>query len=491
MKKILYSLLLVAVFASSCKKDYLDTQPTDSASEQDVFATSANAWAALNGIHRLLYIQYFSSQDQGGQGSMMIYWDMLGEDLVMTSAGNGWYNGTYQWLAHRTVTSGMTKYSYFFYYKIISNANMIINNIDAATFAEADKKAIKGQALAYRAWAYFNLVQMYGKRYDAAGNNTQLGVPLSLDNSVEGKPRSTVEEVYTQINKDLDDAITSLTGYTRANKSHINVNVAKGFKARVALTQGKWALAAQLAAEARTGMTLMTNAEYTAGFNSYTNQEWMWGNKHQEDQTTYFYGFFAYMSANFNSTNIRTNPKAINSLLYNQFPSTDVRTQLFDPTGANTAFPIPPGGVRKPYQNRKFIAPLAGSGISVGDVPYMRVAEMYLIEAEANARLNQNAAAQTALFTLVNRRDPSYAQSTSTGEALIGEVLAHRRIELWGEGFRFFDLKRLNMSLDRSGSNHTSALARVLTIPAGDKQWEFLIPQDEINANPQIVQNPL
>lgn len=494
MKKIFFSLLALAVFCSSCEKDYLDTKPTDSVPEEDVFSASHSAWNALNGIHRLFYVQYFT-QDQGGQGSMMINYDMLGEDLVMTAAGNGWYNSTYQWVTHRTTNASSLKFSYYFYYRVISNANHLINGIDAATFADADKKAIKGEALALRAWAYHNLVQMYGKRYDAAGNNTQLGVALNLTNPKEGLPRSTVEEVYTQINKDLTEAITNLEGYKRstsaAGKAHINSNVAKGIKARVALSQGKWAEAAQLASEARQGFQLMSNAQYLTGFNDNSNPEWMWGNKHQEDQTTYFYGFFAYMSANFNSTNIRGNPKAINSKVYNALTTTDVRSQLWDPTGANTAFPIPPNGTRKAYQNRKFLAPLASSGISVGDVPYMRAAEMYLIEAEAKARLGQDGAAQDALFTLVKNRDASYTKSTNTGAALINEIMMHRRAELWGEGFRFFDLKRLNLPLDRTGANHTQSLAKEMSIPAGDVRWEFLIPQDEMNANKAMVQNPL
>jgi hypothetical protein len=92
----------------------------------------------------------------------------------------------------------------------------------------------------------------------------------------------------------------------------------------------------------------------------------------------------------------------------------------------------------------------------------------------------------------VSKRDRSYIQSTSTGQTLINEILVQRRIELWGEGFRFYDLKRLNQALDRTGSNHSAAVAVTLTVPAGDKMWEFLIPQDEINnSNGVIVQNPL
>jgi hypothetical protein len=128
----------------------------------------------------------------------------------------------------------------------------------------------------------------------------------------------------------------------------------------------------------------------------------------------------------------------------------------------------------------------------MGDVPYMRAAEMYLIEAEARARQGQNLAAQTALFTLVKNRDASYVQSTSTGATLIAEIMWNRRVEFWGEGFRFTDLKRTNQPMSRVGiPNHLAALILVSTIPAGDVQWQFLFPQDEINTNQALVQNPL
>lgn len=490
MKKLLYTLSAAAVLAfTACKKDYLDTMPTDAYPAEDVFASVSNAWNAINGIHRSLYIQY-DNQDQGGQGSMNIINDMLGDDLVMTATGTGWYNTTYQWRMHRNASATLLNYSYFFYYKIISNANMILSHIDAAPGNDADRKNIKGQAFAYRAWAHFNLVQYFAIRYDATKKpNTQAGIPLMTEVTTVGQPRATVEEVYTQINADVDSAIVNLgAGSASPNKSHIDVNVAKGIKARVALTQQDWATAAKYAAEAKAGYTLMSNAAYVAGFNDYSNVEWMWGSHQISEQTTYFYSFFAFMSANFNSSAIRTNPKAINSLLYNQISDTDVRKKVWSPTG--TDVPVPAGGLVRPYINKKFLA--VSSSSSVGDVVNMRAAEMYLIEAEADARQGLDAAAADVLYTLAVNRDPSYVRSTNTGDALLQEILVQRRAELWGEGFRFFDLKRMNQSLDRNGSNHTSTLTNgLMTMPAGDVQWQFLIPQDEINANKAIEQNDL
>lgn len=495
MKKINYKIaslaLVVLLFSSSCKKGFLDTYPTNAVANTEATASTTNGYAALNGIHRIMYVQY-DQQGEAGEGSNNIYRDLLGEDIVYPLAnGSTGLIGFLQWTTHRNVNATDLRYVYRYYYRIISNANVLINGIDGAVGPDADKKIIKGQALAYRAWAHFQLVQLWGRRYVAGTVNSQLGVPLLLDNNLVGQPRATVEEVYTQVNKDLDDALTLLAGYTRtgsAAKSNLNVNVVRGLKARVALVQQNWDAAATNAIAARAGFTLMTNAEYLSGFNNIDNQEWIWGSRQISDHNTFFYSYFAYISANFNSTVIRTQPRAINANLWNAIPATDIRKQVWDLTGATV--PVPPGGARVPYQNKKFLA--ASATLSIGDVPYMRTAEMFLIEAEARARQGgQDAAARTALFNLLINRNPSYVLSTNSGQALIDEIMLNRRVELWGEGFRFLDLKRLNLPMSRAGiPNHLVALISVTTVPAGDSKWEWLFPQDEINANPAIIQNP-
>ena len=229
----------------------------------------------------------------------------------------------------------------------------------------------------------------------------------------------------------------------------------------------------------------MSTTQYLEGFNDASNPEWMWASVIPADQGTFFYSYFAFMSSNFSSNATRTNPRSINSVLYNSISATDIRKQLWSPAGVTP----PASGTRYPYTSVKF--KVKDVSISVGDVPYMRVAEMYLIEAEAKARLGQDAAAASVLFTLVKQRDPSYTLSTNTGESLLGEIMTQRRIELWGEGFRWLDLKRTNSPLNRTGANHNSAIAGVLTIAVGDKRWQWLIPTDELNANLAVVQNPL
>lgn len=496
---------LTILSMSSCKKSFLETGPSDSIQENVAFASLDNVKKALNGTYRLLYTQS-SNQHMDGQGAMMINLDAMGEDYVRTNASSVYHYQSYRWLAHRNASdANVNGFAYSFYYIIISNANMVIAGVDGVEGGEADKNFIKGEALALRAWAHFQLVQLYGKRYDAATvPNIQPGIPIVITAGTEGMPRATVEDVYKQINADLDAAIQLLAGGTaRSNKTHINVNVAKGFKARVALTMQDWAQAARFAREAREGFPLMSNAQYLAGFTDISNPEWIWGVVQTGDQVPTYGSFYSYMSANFNSGPNRQNPKLMNSNLYPLIAATDVRKKLWYngtpedevnfPGVIDPSTMAPATGQVSPkplYMHRKFMVKDVSS--RAGDIPYMRAGEMFLIEAEAEARMGDVQAAQTLQEFALNR-DPSYVPSGNTGDPLVNEILIHRRVELWGEGFRFFDLKRTNAALDRTNSNHKADVANVLSVPAGDNLWQWLIPQTEINSNPSMSdadQNP-
>lgn len=497
MKKYIYSLLVVGgMLFGSCQDEFLDTAPTDEVSADATVSTTSNALSLLNGIHRSLYYRKsFGAQGRSGQGAIYIYMDALGEDQVVHR--EQWFNRVYKWTDGRNTTGSYNVYQWQFYYELIANANILINGIDAADGLPEEKASIKSQALAYRAWCHYQLVQMYGGRYVVGGGNNQLGVPVKLNTTDLNLARASVEEVYTQINTDLDAALAGLNGYSRANKTHFNANVIAGLKARVALTQGNWTVAATMAAQARAGFSLMSQATYADGFrvDSEGNSEFMWASQIIADQTDKWGNFGAYMSRNFSSSAIRGNPRSINSLLYDKISATDVRKGLFDPTGEHLNLPagvsLLGSHARKPYTSQKFIA--VDNGDSRVDVPHMRAAEMYLIEAEALARQGgKDGLAAAALFTLASSRDSDYTLSVNTGAALIEEILVQRRVELWGEGFRFLDLKRLGLALDRTGANHISALAdNNMQIPASDLRWEWLIPQLEIDANSNMVQNPL
>ncbi len=497
MKKALVFFVLplwLLIVLTSCEKDFLEESPTTAVSASSATSTTDNLFLIINGIHRLMYERQ-ESNGRGGYSAMMIQNDALGEDLVMNARANNWWISMASWNDHTSATDSDLRHGWRVMYKVINNANIVIEGADGAEGPEAQRDAALGQALAYRAFAHFFLVQRHAERYRMGGGNDQPGIPLVLIPTTEGLPRSSVEDVYAQVNEDLDRAITLLDGYTRPNTSHINQQVAQGLKARVALVQGNWNVAAEFAVQAREGFSLMTNDEYRSGFNDYSNQEWMWGGYYNEEQGSTFTNFGAWMSRNFSSSNIRGNPKSIFSVLYETIPETDVRSTIFSASGEHENLPagyeISSAHLRFPYTSQKFLS--ISTGDSRGDVPYMRMAEMYLIEAEAKAR--QGAGGAEALLPLAENRDPSYTLSTNTGQTLIDEILLQRRWELWGEGFRFLDLKRLDMALDRTSrdgveTNHKPALLNgLMQVAAGDPRWQWLIPQDEINANPNIEQN--
>lgn len=494
----------------SCDREYLTTDPTDAVSEGTINGTIAKLSTALNGMHRNMYYRQNESQGQNGATGVMMYMEVMGEDLIFPATGPNWYISTLRWLDNANANSTNLFYPYDFYYGQIRMANSIIKNAPAAAGDQVDRERLMGEAYAFRAFSYTMLTQIYAKRFVPGTANSQLGVPIRLDDTYNAIPRSTVDQNYAQINSDLATALTLLTGKTRSNKSHFNVNVVKGLMARVALIQGKYPEAATYAREARQGFALMTNADYKAGFNTYDNKEWMWGYNPIDTSTDYFGNFMAYMSRNYNSSQIRQAPKVVNSLLFNSFPATDVRTQVIDPTGnhldllteINAAGQI----VKKPefaaytlfpYTSQKFLSVNSAGAIdnvtSLGDIPFMRAAEMYLIEAEALAKDNKEPQSKIVFNEFEKNRNPAYAGATTTGQAYIDEVLKSRRLELWGEGFRFLDLKRLNLPLDRTGANHSTVVTNnLLSVPAGDKRWTWLIPQGEIDASQGLViQNEL
>jgi starch-binding outer membrane protein, SusD/RagB family len=480
---------------ASCKKDMLNTGPTGSADDGAIYTTTSNAANTINGIYRYLYSRY-SEQNQPGQGGVMLQLDFMGEDINQSAAT--WYttagSGTGGWVSHKNDASGYVSYPFRLYYRCIGNANALIGNIDNATGPDAEKKRLKAEGLTMRAWAYFNLVQIYGKRYDSTTTNSDLGVSMPLSDKDVKLPRSTVAENYIQIVKDLEDAIALFAaGSAVPNKSHLSIHAARAIRARVALTMQEYSKAAAFAKAVVDGgaFSLMSNTAYQSGFNSIANSEWIWGAFVQSDQGDTFGSYFAQISWNGNTTYVRSRPKRVNSALYNLITATDVRKKMWEPAPTATNFPLPLSTyAREPFMSRKF---KTRELPTIGDVPYIRLAEMYLIMAEAYANLpGRETDARNALFTLAKNRDANYTLSTNSGQALINEILVQRRVEFWGEGFRFFDLKRLNQSLDRTVVPNfvSAAVGGVMQIPAGDNRWQFAIPISELQANPNSKQNP-
>lgn len=503
MKKIIIFSGLVGLLAiSSCKKEYLDTVATDKVEANLVFTTVENADAALNGIYRYMFetttTTTSNSQGKPGVAGILLGIDFMGEDLGQASAT--WFTSTGEgnYVAPRTDTHPSNLYYFRTFFRMIGNANYILDKIDGVIGSDADKARIKAEALTLRAYAYSYLVQFYGKRYDATAKpNSQLGVSLLLSSTDSQKPRVSVEEVYASIIKDLDAAI-AINSTSKPNKSHADVWAAKGLRARVALTMQDYPNAIKFAKEVTDSKKypLMDTTAYQSGFNDATIMpEVMWAMMPTLEQGSAFGSYFAQIAYNANTSYMRGTPKRINSALYGWISATDVRKKMWEPNPTVGNFPFPPiaNWVRQPYMSRKFAVKVVG-GPSLGDVTVMRSTEMYLIMAEAYAKSSQDGLAQDALYELVKARDPiSAAKSTKTGTALVDEILLNRRVDLWGEGYRYLDLKRLNLPLNRTVVPNyvATSVANVMSIPAGDVKWQFFIPIAEREANPNSgPQNP-
>ena len=395
---------------------------------------------------------------------------------------------------------------------MIGNANSIIANIDAASGTEQERQFIKAQALTYRAYSYAQLVQFYCYRWDDTNNGTAVskrnnGLVIRTDKNMDevNIPLSSSGDVYTQIYQDLDEAISlyKSSGLQRSNIWEPNIDVANAIYARAALNRQDYPTASAKAAEARAKYPLMSNDEYQAGF-SASNQEWIWGSYGGEDQTLYYYGFHSYMAYDANTSLVRGNPTCMSKTLYDKIPATDIRKKLFL-DGALYPYNKTNGELEKEadlkavhaahstmlethrvaaYMGFKFS--IKGS-IGVGYINHFRSAEMYLIEAEAKYHQNDISGAQAAMNALIrdSKRDEAYS-CTATGDALLSEIKTYRAIELWGEGFDWFDKKRYNEELVRlsfgNGGNFATAMAITLK-PLDYNRWTYFTPQREYDYN--------
>lgn len=493
MRYFLFILLLGFV---SCGKSFLDTHPTDELGHGDALGTQSNVYAALNGIYRKMVDQYMGNQACGGEPSMCIFRDCPGEDVVIPTASNGYYVGSARWLDHRNATAVTNEFPFRFYYYLILQCNLILEAIgDSGPFLlpvedTLQMCAIRGETYGFRAWAHFQLLQLYGHRYDPDEDNSLPGVTYRERSVPTVRARQSVRDCYDRIHRDLDSAIYYLSNYVPVSVTHISQKVAYGIKARVCLAQQDYEPAAFYASLAirsaeSEGFRLMEGEECLNGFSKLISRsrEALWAANTQDDQSVAFFSFYAYMSWNFYSGAIRVAPRCINSLLYKHITPTDIRRKWWDPTGKlagpTTAYK------QYAYQNRKF--EVVNTTVSAGDFPYLRLAELYLMKAEALARIGEELEARETLSAFAVTRDPAYGLSEKSGRALIDEIMIQRRIELWGEGFRFTDLKRLDAPLDRNGSNYSKTVAQVMEVPARDERWQWLIPETEITTSLGVV----
>lgn len=328
------------------------------------------------------------------------------------------------------------------------------NNVLAATSSAKDLTAenarlYKGEALFVRALHYFDLVRYFG------------GVPIVTEptrqvTEASNLARSSLAETYTQIEKDLTEAATLLPAQNEAGRA--TLGAANALLARVYLEQGKWTQARDRATAVISSTRYQLVSNYRSIFTTKNSAESIFELQYSVNNS--------------------------NALAFWYFPqSLGGRRGIAPSASLNSAFEA--GDTRKAAQiaatGTGALYGIKFSRIAAGDdnVPVLRLADMYLTRAEANARLNATPAVVLADVNAVRQRAglaPLNPATVSGTEALIDAILKERRVEFAMEGHRFFDLRR------------TGRATQVLGIPAF--RLLFPIPQSERDVNPKLDQNP-
>lgn len=526
MKKILY-LILGAFMVSSCSLDtfpggdLVSVDQRDDANKKDPEKLISFA-KGISANYIKFNVQDLSSVDHNdyGYAALCQFLDMSGQDFLSIDGGYNWFRSTMLY-RDRTLTAASTEMMWRTYYNIVASSNSAIEAIlpllENEGMAQADRDLFNfyiAQGYVNRALAYFQLVQSYQFTYK--GNEDKPAVPLTLtkgdDRAVAN--RATVQQVYDVIVDDLTKAVEILKNLgtdvlADKDKSYVNLQVAYGMFARVSLVMNDWAKAAEYAKLAQDGYTPYSlNDLKKPILNSANVSSWMWANLISENNEIVQTGIINWPShmCSFSGNAYSTAGayRSINSNLWNEIDESDARkTSWWVDADLNSPYTDGLAKIKghrfvdymgfEPYSNIKFGAykDILLNTINASDWPLMRVEEMILIEAEAKAMAGDLAGGKSVLENFLNtyryKEGTTYTSTASSPEEFQNEVWVQRRIELWGEGFSFFDLKRLNKPVVRvkDGESSFPPNAR-FNINANDDVLLWLIPEKEIEANPNL-----
>lgn len=538
MKKIFNFVLAgtVALGLSSCIEQ-IDPQSSTVTSEQAGNAPGAfdNFVAGLtnNLVGEFVYSGSSQSPYDYGYPSFYLIRDVMGNDIVMDSDADWyqtWYTSHYALGPQYAICQ--LPLTYFFGW--IKDCNGVIGMYKDSP---SDlKKNGAGIAYCMRALFYLDAVQMWGES-TYAKNPDGLTVPWRGDDNSASlhEARMTYKEAFNKILNDLDEAEVLLADYVRPDVYTPNLNVVYGLKARTFLLMEDWVNAEKYAKLAQNGYTMMTNAEYTDRNNAFNtpNSSWIMGltfkstdpNITANDGDS---GWGSHMIAEVQGSGMGYaanygRPKRIDAHLYSTIPATDARKGCYvDPavdalTGdalieALKAYSDVPEGLAKSGAasdagvlgcfQLKF-RPKGGEHTDqykawTVALPMMRVEEMKLIEIEAVGMQNE-AEGKKLLEAFGKVRDPQFKYGDHEKEAYYNgqtggfrnEVWWQRRVELWGEGFATYDIKRLQKGIIRSyaGTNHVKDYRWNVQ---GMPQWMVLcFVGTEADYNNALVQNPI
>lgn len=471
-RKILTISLLAGLGLLSSCSDFLDLKPFSSVNDKTAITNVQQATAALTGVYDGMQATEYYGRN------FMVFGDVLTENISVPAKNSGRFLTEASWQvlkANADVTDFWNRA-----YSTINRANNVINakvtfdvNNEAAEKKEFDQ--IKGEALALRAMFHFDLVRMFAQNYGFTADASHVGVPYVTKHDQNALPaRNTVKEVYTNIIKDLNDALPLLEGRSFQDASLapyiMSPMVVKAILARVYLTMNDFASAKTQAIDVidNGGFSLLSNAQYASSWSALNNSESIFTLSFNNVDYNGTNGLgYIFLEAGYGDMNA-------NPVLYNLYPATDVRKQMFN-KGVTS-------GKTSNYYSKKF--PGFGGVPGLDNINIIRLSEIYLIAAEACAKTADEPNAIKYLNKIRTRGLPEI-DATVTGNALITEILLEKRKELAFEGQYFFDLKRLKMDVKGARINNANVL---VSYPNDMLAWP--IPERETDVNPNMKQNP-
>jgi starch-binding outer membrane protein, SusD/RagB family len=457
-----FTIIFLVILATSCKKE-LDLRPTDSIDDLRAFKDVNDLQQGLNGVNSSF-----------GAGLVSNYYiaSLLADEVKISNENRGQGQFAFKWEINSQEDDVTSAYGTF--YRAIDRANRTLAasiNISGATPAEeTQKKRVVAELTAFRAMAHFHLLTRHMPAgYDAAAP----GVPIVKVSSLSGKPsRNTVGEVVSFIETELAAAraVAELPNTTTASLQIGKAAIA-AYQARVALLKRDFTAAAQFATDAITlsGTTLATRAQFPAVFTDAINTEVLLRFRNNYSPQVLWRDV---------NGDVFFEPADKLKAQYNR--TADIRFLTY--FGSDLA-----GG----QEDTSIVIKFPGSSFSpqINDVKDIRIAEMYLIRAEARAELNNLNGAADDINLIRNARILNNVNvSFVTRDEAISFIMNERYRELPFEGFRFFDLKRRSLGVQRFASDVQSAIWQNLA--GNDYRMALPIPNAEILANPNTTQNP-
>lgn len=479
IKNIIYPFIATAIITLASCSDFLTVTPHDSLNSDNALETLDDFDNATRSVYESMRSQSYTSV------FMTMVPDIMSDNLVLNQGGRLIYNelANFNFSSVTYGFAGMWSVGY----NAILSANEVITRLEADPSLMSEDETLGAnllaECLALRGLIHYDLVRCFGKNYQQA-SDSDLGVTYKDNTEIITPARNTVKEVYALALADLNNAYDKMgTSYNSTINYRLTKKSVAAILAKIYLTMGDYSNAVKFA-----GLSVTGDGSDMVGIDDYSKMYTTSMNIPEVLFRIAITSSDGNLPGNQWGQGTASSYQANYSVSYslnNLFTSTDIRRSMVRLVECD-------GGPC--YVVWKWNS--GGSSIGLVDIPYIRTAEMYLILAEANYRLGgpDNATEALKYLNIIReKRYSDYTAGTETGSALESAIMLQRRLELAFEGHRFFDLKRLNQNVERDGmgyfSDGSGAPSDVQLVLSTSPYYLMAIPQDELDANDNMVQN--